>query len=124
MPTYRGSCHCGAIAFEATGELTNVEVCNCSICARTGYIHWFVEPENFRLLTSEDAIADYQFGTHTAHNLFCKTCGCSPYRRARSDPGKYNINVRCLEGVDADSLEVHAFDGINWEQAFRDRGKA
>lgn len=121
MTLYRGSCHCGAVAFEASGDLGVVEVCNCSICAKTGYLHWYVEPKNFRLLTSEDAIADYQFGTHTAHNLFCRTCGISPFRRARSDPDKWNINVRCLEGVDIDSLEIEVFDGQNWERSYAER---
>ena len=121
MTVYRGSCHCGAVAFEAEGELTEVEVCNCSICSKTGYIHWFVAPECFRLLTPEDAIANYEFGTRTAKNLFCRNCGVSPFRRARSDPDKFNINVRCLEGVDIDALKVEHFDGQNWEQAFRER---
>ncbi|WP_442881038.1 GFA family protein, partial [Aeromonas sp.] len=31
---YKGSCHCGRIAFEAEGELTQAMACNCSICQR------------------------------------------------------------------------------------------
>ena len=121
MPTYRGSCHCGAIAFEADGELVGLEECNCSICAKTAYVHWYVQPEHFRLLTREGAMENYQFGTRTAANLFCRTCGISPFRRPRSDPGKLDINVRCLEGVDLDSLEVGLFDGLNWERAIQEQ---
>ncbi|HPH14971.1 MAG TPA: GFA family protein, partial [Burkholderiaceae bacterium] len=29
--TYKGSCHCGKIAFEVEGELTAATDCNCSI---------------------------------------------------------------------------------------------
>ena len=81
--------------------------------ARSGLAH---------LLTPPGAFATYQFGTHTSRNQFCKTCGISPFRRARSDPNLVDVNVRCLEGVDADRLEARPFDGRNWEQAMRDRG--
>lgn len=33
---YRGSCHCGAVAFEVEGEIQSVLSCNCSICRRKG----------------------------------------------------------------------------------------
>ena len=78
-------------------------------------------PERFRLETPEDAYATYQFGTRTSKNHFCKTCGISPFRRARSDPDLVDVNVRCLEGVDADALPATPFDGRNWEQAMADR---
>lgn len=123
---YRGGCHCGAIRFEARGPLEGLEVCNCSICAKTAYIHWYVAPERFRLLTSEDAIATYQFGTRTAKHHFCKACGISPFRRARSNPSEVDVNARCLEDVDTDALETRTFDGKNWEagMARRERKNA
>jgi hypothetical protein len=33
---YEGSCHCGAVKFEADGELTQANECNCSHCSRKG----------------------------------------------------------------------------------------
>jgi hypothetical protein len=121
VATYRGSCHCGAVRFSADGELTGLEVCNCSLCARTAYVHWYVPAEAFRLEGGEGALETYQFGTRTSQNTFCRTCGISPFRRARSDPDKVDVNVRCLEGIDLDALPTRPFDGRNWEQAMRDR---
>ncbi len=46
---YKGSCHCGQIAFEAEGNLEQVMECNCSICSKRGALHWFIPRENFRL---------------------------------------------------------------------------
>ena len=42
---YRGSCHCGKIAFEVEGTLEQVMECNCSLCSRRGYLLWFVPRE-------------------------------------------------------------------------------
>jgi hypothetical protein len=117
-----GSCHCGAIRFEVEGPIAGVELCNCSICTRTAYLHWYVAPERFRLLTSRDAIATYEFGTRVAKHHFCRICGVSPFRRARSNPDEVDVNVRCLEGVDLDAIPVQRFDGRHWEAALARRG--
>ena len=37
---YKGSCHCGQIAFEVEGTLEQAMECNCSHCIRKGYLLW------------------------------------------------------------------------------------
>jgi hypothetical protein len=39
---HQGSCHCGRIAFEADTEIETVMECNCSHCARKGYLLHFI----------------------------------------------------------------------------------
>ena len=116
---YHGSCHCGAVSFEIelARELDRVTVCNCSICGRSGYLHCYVEPARFRLLSPLDAMETYRFGTGTAKHHFCRTCGVSAFRRPRSDPHLFDVNARCLEGVAVESLAVDSFDGENWEES-------
>jgi centromere protein V len=124
VPTWRGSCHCGRIRFEADGELVGLSVCNCSICRRTAYIHWTVPPERFRLLAGAEDVVTYEFGTRVAKHRFCRVCGISPFRVARSDPDQIDVNARCLDGVDPDLLPVSRFDGRDWEAAFAAREQA
>ena len=104
--TYRGSCHCGRVRFEVDAEIDHVRVCDCSICRRRGALIHRVEPEQFRLLTPLEDLALYQFHTHTARDYFCPTCGILPFRRPRTAPDKWAINVRCLEDVDLDAIPV------------------
>jgi hypothetical protein len=120
-PTWTGGCHCGAVRFEVTGPIEALEVCNCSLCTRNAYVHWTVAPDRFRLLTPDAPLTTYQFGTHTSKNHFCPTCGISPFRVARSDPDRIDVNLRCVDGIDADAFPVEAFDGRNWEEAYRAR---
>jgi hypothetical protein len=101
--------------------LTGAEVCNCSICTMKGYVHWYVPREAFTLLSGEEELATYRFGTRAARHHFCRVCGVAPYYVARSDPDKIDVNLRCVEGVDLDSLEVSHFDGRHWEEAFAKR---
>ena len=113
---YRGGCHCGRVKFEVMSALpARAEVCNCSICAKKGYLHWTVERDAFRLLTPYDQLATYTFNTGIAQHHFCPRCGVASFYIPRSDPDKIDINLRCVEGIDPSSLEIEYFDGQNWE---------
>ena len=110
---YKGSCHCGQVAFEVEGELAQVMDCNCSICSRKGSLLWFVPKENLRLLTPESQLATYTFRTHAIKHRFCPKCGIHAFGESIGPAGNdmAAINVRCLEGVDLAPLTVHHFDG-------------
>ena len=58
---YRGSCHCGKVAFEVDGEIRGALACNCSICSRKGSLLWFVPREKLHLHTPEEAASTYPF---------------------------------------------------------------
>jgi hypothetical protein len=111
--TYKGSCHCGQIAFEVEGELKQVMSCNCSICSRKGALMWFVPRDSLRLTTPDAKMGDYQFNKHVIHHRFCPNCGIHPFGEGKDPKGNpmAAINVRCLEGVDLEALPVNKFDG-------------
>ena len=112
--TYTGSCHCGRVRFEITTDLTRASECNCSICSRKAYLHHQVPLERFRLLSGADDLATYQFGTKTARHQFCCHCGVAAFYRPRAHPEWYDVNVRCLDGVDLAALKIERFDGRSW----------
>jgi len=57
--TYNGSCHCGAVRFEADIDLAQGTFkCNCSICFETRAWLTGVPASGFRLLTDEKALAE------------------------------------------------------------------
>lgn len=111
--TYNGSCHCGRVRYEVTMELGEVIACNCSLCGRKGHYLTFVGQDQFKLLSGDDALTDYQFNTKNIHHLFCSTCGVGSFMRGIGPQGQpmISINVRCLEGVDVFGLKVKQFDG-------------
>ena len=119
MKTYEGGCHCGRVRFRVRDDLSSVSECNCSICTMKGYLHVIVPPERFEILSGKDELATYLFNTRTAKHYFCKHCGVSPFYIPRSDPDKFDVNARCLDGIDPSSLTLHPFDGRNWEEAIR-----
>lgn len=113
MTTYRGSCHCGRVAFEVEGQPDSALACNCSICSRKGSLLWFVPRARFRLLTPEDAAGTYTFNRHLIKHRFCPVCGMHPYGEGTDPQGRAMaaINLRCLEHFDLASVPVHHYDG-------------
>jgi hypothetical protein len=110
---YRGSCHCGQVAYEVEGEIKSAISCNCSICQRKGSLLWFVPRDALRLLTPEDASRTYEFNKHVIKHRFCPTCGMHPYAEGVDPKGNpvAAVNVRCLEDIDLASVPVTQFDG-------------
>ena len=81
-----------------------------------------MKPDAFRLLSGEEALADYQFNTRSAHHHFCRHLR-RPCLRPRRHPrvGGAFVSVRLATLDDADPAELAAapvryFDGRddNW----------
>lgn len=110
---YRGSCHCGKVTFEVDGTIESAMSCNCSICQRKGSLLWFVPKVNFRPITPDSNASTYLFNKHHIRHRFCPVCGIHPYAEATDAKGNpmAAINVRCLEGIDLESIPVTHFDG-------------
>jgi hypothetical protein len=123
LKTYRGSCHCGAVTFEAEVDLTQSTYrCNCSICRRTRFWPAIAKPEGFRVLTGETELTKYVFNTRKNHHYFCKHCGVRAFGIGNDTPvGKMvGVNVMCLEGISDEELSkapITYVDGLhdNWQ---------
>lgn len=110
---YQGGCHCGAVRYEIDADISHVVACNCSICARQGWLLAFMPVTQFTLISGADAVTDYQFGKKRIHHPFCTTCGTHAFGKGTDNEGKEvrYINVRCLDDVDVSTLSVSHYDG-------------
>lgn len=109
---HKGSCHCGQVTFEVEGELGTAISCNCSICRRKAALLWALPKQQVRF-TGAGALGRYTFNRHAIAHRFCTRCGIHTHGEdtaEASEPNVY-INIRCLEGVDLDTVPVQHFDG-------------
>lgn len=123
--TYRGSCHCGAVAFEADIDFAEATTgkCNCTFCWKKRAWNVKVRPDAFRELAGADLLRRYPTGPHVDGGGFCPTCGAAPYLKIAAaewnDGPEVSVNVACLDDLDPAELlaaRVQYFDGRadNW----------
>lgn len=113
MKTYTGGCHCGAVRYEVETDLEKVLVCNCSHCQAKGLLLSFVDKDKFKLLSGEEVLTDYRFNKKSIRHLFCKICGVESFAEGVTFP-KASINVRCLDGIDLESLTLTPYNGKDY----------
>jgi hypothetical protein len=122
--TFRGSCKCGRITFEADVDLAaGTRKCNCTSCWKRRWWSAAVKPDAFRATGGETELSEYRPGQVTGHRGFCKHCGVIPYgwidAAAWNDGAYVSINVACLDDLDPAALvaaPVQYMDGRhdNW----------
>jgi hypothetical protein len=96
-----GSCHCGAIRFEADADPQKAGVCHCTDCqSLTGSAFTLflqVPSAAFRLTAGEPKIylKTGESGNRRAQ-VFCSNCGSRVWSSAQSNPPFYNLRVGTL----------------------------
>jgi hypothetical protein len=122
LETREGGCHCGEVRFRAPVDLDLLSWCSCTVCTKKGFLHLTTNPNDFELLKGRNALTAYTFGTGVAQHTFCTRCGMHAFYIPRSRPDRISINARCLDNIDAKTLDPKRFfDGQHWEQAQQKR---
>lgn len=114
--TYRGSCYCKRITFEAAIDVAaGTHKCNCTSCWKRRWWSVKADPADFRVLTGE--------GAFDPGGRFCATCGALTFRHAPVadwNPTAYvSISVAALDDLSPEELlaaPVTYYDGRadNW----------
>ncbi|CAN5440344.1 GFA family protein [soil metagenome] len=108
---FHGSCHCGAVTFEAKIDLDKGTTrCNCSICTKSRFWFAIVPPEDFEVKKGEDQLNDYAWippGKSESHlrYRFCRTCGVRIF--AEGNEAKfYAVSIAALDGIEQDADQL------------------
>ncbi len=117
--TSRGSCHCGGVRFEADIDLSQGTIkCNCTICSKMRFWAAQVPSSAFRLLSGQETLREYRYGTRRDAHYFCGECGINVFSTGESKAlGAFHaVAVVCLDDVPVEELmaaPVRYLDGLN-----------
>ncbi|MEZ5798127.1 MAG: GFA family protein [Paracoccaceae bacterium] len=96
--THTGSCLCGAVAYEVTGELRPVIDCHCTQCRKQSGHFWAATSAahaDFRL--TRDAGLVWFAASETAKRGFCRHCGSFLFWQP-GDEARISLAVGSLDG--------------------------
>jgi hypothetical protein len=113
--TLKGSCLCGAVKYEVSGEPTRFFHCHCTRCRKaTGTGHasnLFIKPGVLKWLTGEDQVRAFKVPEAKRFtNQFCAICGGRVPRQAK-DSDIVMIPAGSLDDVAPIQPQARIFSG-------------
>lgn len=107
--SYRGSCLCGAVRYQATGPLTNVVACHCTQCRKqSGHFYAATNVADERLsVDGVDNLTWYQSSAE-ARRGFCRSCGSALFWKHQDDDST-SVLVGSLDGPTGLRFDRHIY---------------
>jgi hypothetical protein len=123
----KGSCLCGKVKFEISGEPSSLSYCHCSRCRKAAGVFSAVlvgKAEDLRVTEGHDQIAKYLPGPEGKfERCFCRECGTS-----LGDMATGEIYVIAASALDDDpgirpTVHIHTESKPDWYQIADDLKK-
>ena len=116
---HTGSCLCGTVRFEITGELAPIQICHCGVCRKAQGSAFAtnipVAAEHFRLITGEDRLRAYE-SSPGKERVFCAICGSPVMSRLTADPRTVRVRAGTLDEPVAGRIgfQFHTASKASW----------
>jgi len=122
---HQGSCLCGSIRYEITGELGDFGYCHCTMCQKaSGSAHAANSPvdrDRFRLVSGAEALREFESSPGKLRT-FCSKCGSPVFAYLTATPDVIRIRLGSLDTVFEKRPKAHTFVGskASWEPPIPD----
>jgi len=109
---HRGSCLCGDVKYEVTGELGDFGYCHCRSCQKaSGSAHAAncpVRRTDFRLTSGAEQLREFE-SSPGKRRVFCSRCGSPIYAYLASDMATVRIRLGSLDTPFEKQPRAHTF---------------
>ena len=105
----KGSCNCGAVRWEAQGELRGIIACHCGQCRKQTGLYYAATnvPDDKLTLISDHTLKWYQ-SSDSAKRGFCSECGSALFWKLDTAPST-SVLAGCIDGHSGLEIEEHIF---------------
>ena len=103
----KGTCNCGACAFEVTGKTWGVSNCHCGQCRKQSGNVW---ASAVVMQSGIDIQGDVKWyaSSDSAKRGFCVNCGCNLFWK-HNDESSISFSLGAIDGVTGLRIEKHIF---------------
>ncbi len=103
----KGSCNCGACAFEVTGKTWSVSNCHCGQCRKQSGNIWasaVVEQADIKI----SGEVTWYASSDSAKRGFCAGCGCNLFWKHNNETSM-SFSLGAIDGPTGLKIEKHIF---------------
>lgn len=106
----QGSCLCGGVTYELSGDLRPSVACHCVQCRKTSghYVSATQVGPDQLTITKNATLAWFQ-STPEARRGFCNTCGSSLFWKHTADKGAVSVMSGTIDGATGIETAKHIF---------------
>lgn len=126
MSTHQGSCLCGAVRFEISGDYDGFFLCHCSLCRKgTGSAHaanLFGSKASIAWLSGEAKVKTFGIEGTRHQRSFCTECG-SPVPRPHVFGGSVVPAGSLDTPLDIKPAHICVASRANWDEQLEDAPK-
>ena len=114
----QGSCHCGAVSYEADAPLRGIAHCHCPTCRKTHAAAFSsiaaVPREQFRWIGGEEKLSRYE-SSPGKFRYFCSVCGSHLFAE-RPEDKRVMLAMGCVDNHLVETRQVHIWcsEGASW----------
>ena len=106
----QGSCLCGGVTYELTGDLRPSVACHCLQCRKTsGHYVSATQVQPDQLSFTKDATLTWFQSSPEAARGFCNACGSSLFWKHKGDNGAVSVMSGTIDGATDITTEKHIF---------------
>ena len=123
--THLGSCLCGEVRFEISGDFERFFLCHCGRCRKdTGSAHaanLFSSTATINWLSGEDKVRTYRVASTRHEKSFCSQCGAA-LPRVQMDGTLLVVPAGSLDSAIEMRPDAHIFVGsrAGWDRQLED----
>jgi hypothetical protein len=116
---YQGSCLCGTVRYEITGQIGPISLCHCSRCRKANGSAFLasaeVSPSEFKIVSGHESLGDFE-SSPGVHRIFCRGCGSPIISRRPGPPEAIRVRLGTLDSYLKTKPQSHIFyaDRAEW----------
>jgi hypothetical protein len=111
---HRGSCLCGQVRYEYSGEIGELAMCHCSQCRKaqgTAFVtNAPIDAAKFAITSGAELLKEFRASANKAR-VFCSNCGSPLYSALDELPRVKRLRLGTLETLDKAPPMYHIYYG-------------
>jgi hypothetical protein len=117
---YSGSCLCGTVRVQVTGNIENIIHCHCSLCRKSSgtafATNGFVQTKDLAITSGDSALKAFEYKPGKRRH-FCSTCGSPIYSSSDADTERVRVRIGIIDSDITERPISHNFvsSRANWE---------